>query len=68
MNEKGKTDGTAIYLMTAALIICAPASILILGGVAIKCFKDYEKQKKAGVNPEFKAADIGLKQKTDFWN
>lgn len=35
-------------------------SIIALGGVALKAMKDYEKQKKAGVNPVFKAADIGL--------
>ena len=55
-------------LAQGLMVITNVPSILILGGVAIKCFKDYEKQKKAGVNPEFKAADIGLKQKTDFWN
>ena len=49
------------------MVVTNVPSILILGGVAIKCFKDYEKQKKAGVNPEFKAADIDLKQDTDFW-
>jgi len=29
---------------------------------------DYTKQKKAGKDPVFKAADIQLKDKTDFWN
>ena len=28
----------------------------------------YLKQKKAGKNPVFKAKNIGLKTKTDFWN
>ena len=43
-------------------------SIIALGGVALKAMKDYEKQKKAGVNPVFKAADIGLDtEKLDFW-
>ena len=54
-------------LAQGLMVITNVPSILILGGIAIKCFKDYEKQKKAGVNPEFKAADIGLKQDTDFW-
>jgi len=25
-------------------------------------------QKKAGVDPEFKASNIDLKEETDFWN
>ena len=35
---------------------------------AIKALNDYTAQKKAGRNPVFKAASIGLKQRTDFWN
>ena len=42
--------------------------IIILGGPAIRCMKDYIKQKKAGKDPVFRAADIHLKDKTDFWN
>ena len=30
--------------------------------------KDYTKQRKEGKDPQFKAADIGLKDKVDFWN
>ena len=33
---------------------------IILGKIAIDCLRDYEKQKKAGKNPIFKARDIGL--------
>ena len=30
--------------------------------------KDYMRQKKEGRDPVFKAAVIGLKEKTDFWD
>lgn len=42
--------------------------ILMLGTPAIQCLQDYIRQKKEGKDPVFKAADIGLKTKTDFWN
>ena len=42
--------------------------ILILGKPAVAALKDYRKQKEEGKNPEFKAADIGLAGKTEFWN
>ena len=64
--EAGLVWNTADMAQGLMVVTNVP-SILILGGIAIKCFKDYEKQKKAGVNPEFKAADIELKQDTDFW-
>ncbi len=41
-------------------------AILLLGRIAMLALKDYEKQKKAGKDPEFKAADIGLTN-TDVW-
>ena len=50
------------------MVITNVPSILILGGIAIKCLMDYERQKREGLNPVFHAKDIGLKQKTDFWN
>ena len=49
------------------MVVTNVPSILILGGIAIKCFKDYEHQKKQGKDPHFKAADIGLFDKLDFW-
>jgi AGCS family alanine or glycine:cation symporter len=54
-------------LAQGLMVITNVPSILILGGVAIKCLKDYQKQKAEGKDPHFKAADIGLKQDTDFW-
>ena len=41
--------------------------IIILGGPALRAMKDYMKQKKAGKDPVFKAENIQLKDKTDFW-
>jgi AGCS family alanine or glycine:cation symporter len=41
--------------------------ILFLSRYAIGALKDYYKQKKEGKQPEFKAKDIGLKDKVDYW-
>ncbi len=49
------------------MVVTNVPSILILSGVALKCFKDYERQRKEGKNPVFKAANIGLFDKLDFW-
>ena len=39
-----------------------------LSGVAVKALKDYEKQKKEGKNPQFRAANIGLDEAdVEFW-
>ncbi|WP_287972720.1 alanine/glycine:cation symporter family protein [Blautia sp.] len=40
--------------------------ILVLGNVAIKVLKDYEKQRKEGKDPVFKAKDVGIDH-TDCW-
>ena len=57
----------ADVLMGFMAIINLPV-IVILGGTAMKALKDYTDQRAAGKDPEFKAASIGLKEKTDFWN
>ena len=42
---------------------------MILGRYAIGCLKDYETQKKEGVNPVFKASTVGFEEgELDFWN
>lgn len=41
-------------------------AIVLLGKIAFKALKDYEEQKKAGKNPVFKAASIGL-HNTELW-
>ena len=55
-------------MMQGLMVITNVPSIIILGGIAFKCLDDYKRQMAQGINPLFKAADIGLKQKTDFWN
>lgn len=58
---------TADVLMGLMAVINVPVIFLLIKP-AIRCLEDYTKQKKEGKNPVFKAADIGLKDKTDFWN
>ncbi|MDE0767186.1 MAG: alanine/glycine:cation symporter family protein [Opitutaceae bacterium] len=41
-------------------------AILILCRPALRCLRDYEKQKKNGQDPVFKAKDIGITD-TEFW-
>ncbi len=42
--------------------------ILILGKYAFRALKDYENQRKNGDTPVFKAKNIDLPHKTDYWN
>ncbi|MBE5743597.1 MAG: alanine:cation symporter family protein [Clostridiales bacterium] len=42
--------------------------IVWLSKYAFRALKDYEKQRKAGLNPTFKAKDIDLPHLTDYWN
>lgn len=53
-------------LMGIMALINLPA-IFLLGKTAINALKDYEKQRKEGKEPVFHAADIGIKEKLDFW-
>lgn len=41
-------------------------AMLLLGGVAVKVLKDYEKQRSNGLNPVFLAKNVGL-DNTDCW-
>lgn len=41
--------------------------ILILSKYAIRCLDDYVNQRKEGKEPVFRAADIGLPHRTDYW-
>ena len=41
---------------------------IVLGGVAYRALDDYVAQRKAGKDPQFKAADAGVKVPTDFWS
>ncbi len=42
--------------------------ILILMNPAVKCLKDYTKQRKEGKNPVFIAKETGIEGDLDFWN
>lgn len=59
--------GIADVAMGAMAIINMPV-ILFLGKYAYRALKDYEKQRKDGIEPVFKAKDIDLPHKTDYWN
>ena len=59
--------GIADVTMGTMTIINMPV-ILYLGKYAYRALKDYEKQRKDGVEPIFKAKDIDLPHKTDYWN
>lgn len=59
--------GIADVTMGAMTIINMPV-ILYLGKYAFKALKDYEAQRKAGDEPVFKAKNIDLPHKTDYWN
>ncbi len=58
---------TADLLQGLMVIINIPV-ILILTKPAIAALNDYMKQRSQGKNPVFKAANIQLKEKTEFWN
>ncbi len=55
-------------LFQALMVVINIPVILILARPALAALKDYMDQRKAGKEPEFKAASINLKDKTDFWN
>lgn len=54
-------------LMGIMALINLPV-IVILGKHALNALDDYIMQRKQGKSPVFKAASIGIKEKTDFWN
>lgn len=54
-------------LMGLMVLINLPV-IVILGNQAIRCANDYVAQRKAGLEPSFKASSIGLNpDELDFW-
>ena len=65
--EFGLVWNIADVLMGFMAIINLPV-IVILGGTAMKALKDYTDPRAQGKDPTFKAASIGLREKTDFWN
>ena len=67
MLSMGLAWDTADLFQALMVVINIPV-ILILGRTALAALKDYQDQRKAGKDPEFKAANIGLKEKTEYWN
>lgn len=59
--------GIADITMGGMTVINMPV-ILILGKYAFRALKDYEDQRKEGKIPVFKAKNIDLPHKTDYWN
>ncbi|WP_165217531.1 alanine/glycine:cation symporter family protein [Schaalia sp. ZJ1691] len=53
-------------LMGLMVLINLPV-ILVLGKKAIDCASDYRRQRAAGLDPHFRAADIGITEELDFW-
>lgn len=53
-------------LMGVMTLINVPV-IILLGGYAYRALKDYVAQRKAGREPVFLAATVGLAGKTDYW-
>lgn len=58
--------GVADITMGAMALINIPV-IFILGKYALRALKDYEKQKKEGKEPVFRAKDIDLPHEVDYW-
>jgi len=65
--ELGIVWDTADVLMGLMALINVPV-IFLLRKPVMQCLDHYIKQKKEGKKPVFKASDIDLKEKTDFWN
>ncbi|WP_455599481.1 alanine/glycine:cation symporter family protein [Cloacibacillus sp.] len=65
--EFGLVWDMADVLMGVMALINLPV-IVILARTALAALNDYTAQRCLGKKPVFKAAAIGLKEKTDFWN
>lgn len=58
--------GIADITMGAMALINLPV-IVYLGKYAFRALKDYDRQRKEGKTPTFRAKDIGLPHETDYW-
>ena len=56
----------ADILMGMMAVINIPV-ILVLGNRSIRAAKDYTDQRRQGLNPTFRATDIGITEHTDYW-
>ena len=57
---------TADVTMGLMTLINLPA-ICLLSGSAMRTLADYRRQRSAGKDPVFQAADAGIREKTEFW-
>ncbi len=65
--DSGLLWGIADVTMGLMTLVNMPV-IIILGKYAMRALDDYTKQRKEKKDPVFKAEDISLPHKTDFWN
>lgn len=65
--DSGLLWGIADVTMGLMTLVNMPV-IIILGKYAMRALDDYIKQRKEKKDPVFKAEDISLPHKTDFWN
>ena len=56
----------ADFTMGCMVMINVPV-VVVMGMPAIEAMKDYQKQRKAGKDPVFKASSIGITKKLDYW-
>ncbi|MFR9533447.1 MAG: alanine/glycine:cation symporter family protein [Rikenellaceae bacterium] len=55
-------------IIMSLMTFCNLAAILLLGRYAIICLKDYQAQRKAGLDPQYKASTIEeIADKTECW-
>ncbi|MGN0702091.1 MAG: alanine/glycine:cation symporter family protein [Lentihominibacter sp.] len=54
-------------MMQGLMVVANVPTIIILGGIAFKCLDNYRQQMKEGINPIFRARDIGITVETDWW-
>lgn len=64
--DSGLLWDIADITMGCMAIINMPV-IIILGRYAIRALKDYRRQKKEGLTPSFRSADIGIDAELDYW-
>ncbi|MDO4617571.1 MAG: alanine/glycine:cation symporter family protein [Lachnospiraceae bacterium] len=54
-------------MLQGMIVVVNMPAIVLLGGNAFRCLKDYSKQRREGKKPYFHAKDIQLKEEVDFW-
>ena len=66
MSEVKLAWDVADLLMGIMALINLP-SILVLSKKAIACLKDYERLKREGKDPKFRAKNINMSENLDYW-